>query len=294
MFDDIDLDLLSTYIDWTPFFLSWELRGRYPDILDDATVGAEATKLFAEAGALLDTIKSKKLLRAKAVFGLFPANAVGDDDVEIYTDESRSAVATTLCFLRQQGAKVAGVPNLSLADYIAPKHSGIPDWIGAFVVTAGLGVEELAKSYEADHDDYSSILVKALGDRLAEACAEYIHEVVRRVYWGYEGGEQPPRTDLIAEKYVGIRPAPGYPACPDHTEKLKLFELLGAREAVGVSLTESLAMWPASSVCGWFFSHPSSKYFTVGKINQEQLEDYARRKDMSTEEAGRWLAPILL
>jgi 5-methyltetrahydrofolate--homocysteine methyltransferase len=292
-FDDVSLETLRAYIDWTPFFLSWELRGKYPAILHDAVVGVEATKLFGDANALLDRIIAEKLLRAKAVCGVFPANAVYDDDVTIFTDENRTTSLFTLNFLRQQNQKASGQPNLCLADFIAPEESGIPDYIGAFVVTAGIGCEALCAEYEADNDDYSSIMVKALADRFAEAAAEWLHENVRKDIWGYEQNEFLTNDSLIHEEYIGIRPAPGYPACPEHTEKRKLFDLLDAESQTSVFLTESYAMSPAASVSGWYFAHPAAKYFPLGKIQRDQVEDYARRKGMSVEEAERWLSPSL-
>lgn len=293
IFDHVSLETLTQYIDWTPFFLSWELRGKYPAIFDDQVVGKEARKLFDDAQALLKRIIVDQSLTAKAVCGIFPANAVNDDDVEIYTDESRTSVQTTLNFLRQQSQKAAGNPNLCLADYVAPKEAHLQDYIGAFVVTAGIGTDELCARYEKDHDDYSSIMVKAIADRLAEAAAEWLHERVRKEIWGYASDETLTNEELIKEAYKGIRPAPGYPACPEHTEKRKLFDLLSAEQHTSVVLTESYAMFPAASVSGWYFAHPEAKYFPLGKIQRDQVEDYARRKGMSVEEAERWLAPNL-
>lgn len=292
-FDDVSLETLRAYIDWTPFFLSWELRGKYPAIFDDHVVGKEARKIFDDANALLDIIIAKKSLCAKAVCGIFPANTVNDDDVELYSDESRTKSHVTLNFLRQQSQKANGQPNLCLADFIAPKEAGVKDYIGAFVVTAGIGTDELCAHYERDHDDYSSIMVKAIADRLAEAAAEWLHERVRKEIWGYAADEQLENESLITEQYDGIRPAPGYPACPEHTEKRKLFDLLNAEARTSVILTESYAMFPAASVSGWYFAHPEAKYFPLGKIQRDQVEDYARRKGMSVEEAERWLAPNL-
>jgi 5-methyltetrahydrofolate--homocysteine methyltransferase len=287
------LETLQNYIDWTPFFLSWELRGRYPAILEDTTVGKEATKLFEDAQAMLKRIIDERLLTAHGIFGLFPANTVNHDDIELYTDESRTETFATFHTLRQQSEKTRKSPNLALADFVAPKESGIPDYMGCFIVTAGIGCEELAKEYEDDHDDYSSIMVKALADRLAEAFAEYLHEQVRKDFWGYAEQEDFSNEELVREKYIGIRPAPGYPACPDHTEKTTIFDILQGPDTVGVSLTESMAMLPAASVSGWYFAHPNSKYFAVNKIGKDQIEDYAKRKDMSVEDAERWLAPNL-
>jgi len=291
LFKELDLKILSAYIDWTPFFLSWEMRGSYPAILEDAVYGKEATNLFNDAQAILNRIIDEGTLNAHAVCQIFPANAI-EDDVELYTDDSRSSTLAKLHFLRQQSIRASSLPNLCLSDFIAPKDSGIADYIGAFVVTAGIGCESLCKEYEAQHDEYSSIMIKAIADRLAEATAEYLHEQVRKDIWGYVSDEAMQNVDLIAEKYQGIRPAPGYPACPDHTEKLTLFSLLHA-EDIGVSLTESLAMMPAASVCGWYFAHPQSQYFTIGKISKDQVIDYAQRKSMTIDECEKWLAPVL-
>ena len=287
-----DLQELVNFIDWTPFFQTWELHGKYPNILSDEVVGAEATKLYEDAQAMLKKIVNEKWLTAKAVFGIFPANSV-KDDIEIYSDENRSKVLGIQHSLRQQTKKAAGQPNLSLADFIAPKESGIIDYIGAFVVTAGHGIDEHVKRFEADHDDYNSIMVKALADRLAEAFAEYLHTKVRKETWGYATDEALDNFDLIAEKYRGIRPAPGYPACPDHTEKPFLFSLLNATEISGVTLTETLAMWPAASVSGWYFAHPDSKYFGLGKITEDQVADLAGRKNMEIAALERWLGSNL-
>ena len=285
---------IRRYIDWTPFFLAWELRGRYPSILKDDVVGAEATQLFNYANKILDKIISEKLLKANAVVGIFPANTIAeDDDIELYTDESRKKILTTFHTLRQQGIKAKGVPNLALSDFIAPKDSGMGDYMGGFAVTAGLGIEKIVEEYEKDNDDYSSIIVKALADRLAEAMAEVMHEKIRKEIWGYAPNEHFGNDDLIKERYRGIRPAPGYPACPEHTEKRTLFDLLDVEKNTGIILTENYAMYPAASVSGFYFGHPQSKYFPVGKISKDQIEDYARRKKMSVEEIERWLAPYL-
>ncbi|MBI1289410.1 MAG: DUF559 domain-containing protein [Flavobacteriales bacterium] len=291
-FKEFPLNELVDYIDWTPFFQTWELAGRYPKILEDEVVGTEATKLFADAQSMLQKIVSEKWITASGVVGLWPANAVGDD-LELYTDESRSEVLSTVHSLRQQSKKAAGVANLALADFIAPKETGLQDYMGGFTVTAGLGIEKKLEEFAADHDDYSSIMLKALADRLAEAFAEKLHEIVRKDVWGYEPEESLSNEELIREKYRGIRPAPGYPACPDHTEKPELFRLLNATEITGVSLTESLAMMPAASVSGWYFGHPESKYFGLGKIEKDQVEDYASRKGMEVKEAERWLSSSL-
>ncbi len=287
------LHKLVPYIDWTPFFQTWELHGKYPNILEDEVVGVEATKLFADAQEMLQKIVSEKWLQANAVFGLFPANAIGDD-IEIYTDDSRSKIQAVQYSLRQQTTKAQGVPNIALADFIAPKETNFADYLGAFVVTTGLGLDEKVAEFEKDHDDYSSILLKALGDRLAEAFAEHLHELVRKDYWGYASDENLQNDDLIKEKYRGIRPAPGYPACPDHTEKVTLFEILDATKLSGVSLTESLAMYPTASVSGWYFAHPQAKYFGLGKITNEQVKSIAERKGKSFEEMERWLGSVIL
>jgi 5-methyltetrahydrofolate--homocysteine methyltransferase len=292
VFGDYSLGEIARRIDWTPFFLAWELHGRYPGILEDQVVGEEARKLFQDARQMLDRIIAEKWISARAVIGLFPANSVGDD-IEIYTDESRTRVAMTCHTLRQQHEKPAGKPNLALADFVAPKDSGVKDYLGAFAVTAGIGIDRRVAEYERNHDDYSAIMLKALADRLAEAFAELMHERVRREFWGYAREEALSNEDLIAEKYRGIRPAPGYPACPDHTEKGPLFELLRAPENAGITLTESFAMLPAASVSGFYFAHPEAAYFAVGKIGRDQVEDYARRKGMTLAEAEKWLAPIL-
>ncbi len=286
------LATLRNYIDWTPFFMAWELKGRYPAIFEDEKVGNEAKKLFEDANQLLDKIIEKNSLTANAVFGLFPANSVGDD-IEVYSDESRHGIVTIFHTLRQQSQKTEGQPNIALADFIAPKESGKIDYIGAFAVTAGIGIEKLIEMFEKNHDDYNSIMIKALADRLAEAFAEHLHELVRKEYWGYSSAENFSNEDLIKEKYVGIRPAPGYPAQPDHTEKIILFELLDVERNTGIKLTESLAMYPAASVSGLYFAHPEAKYFNVGKIDKDQVLDYHRRKGMSVEEIERWLSPIL-
>ena len=291
-FKDYPLGEIAKVIDWTPFFQTWELAGRYPKILQDKVVGEAARNLFDDAQEMLARIISGKWLGAAAVIGLFPANSVGDD-VEVYTDESRGRLAATFHFLRQQMVKPQDKPNLCLADMVAPKDSGARDYIGAFAVTAGVGIDERVAAYEAKHDDYNAILLKALADRLAEAFAELMHQRVRREFWGYAAEEALGVDDLIDEKYRGIRPAPGYPACPEHTEKGLLFDLLGAPQAAGITLTESFAMLPTAAVSGFYFSHPQSQYFAVAKIDRDQVEDYARRKGMSLPEAERWLAPNL-
>ena len=288
-----DLAEISGHIDWGPFFQTWDLAGAYPGILDDKVVGVEARKVLADAQALLRKIVQGNWLRANGVFGLFPANSVnGGDDIEIYAGEKRDRVLMTWHNLRQQNRKPTGNPNLCLADFVAPKDSGVPDFIGAFAVTAGLGIDPRVKAYEEQHDDYSAIMLKALADRLAEAFTETLHLRVRRELWGYAKYENLDNAALIAEQYRGIRPAPGYPACPDHVEKGPLFELLRAAEA-DIQLTESYAMMPASSVSGFYISHPQSQYFAVGKIGRDQVEDYARRKELPVAEVERWLAPNL-
>jgi len=292
-FDAYPLDLIAACIDWSPFFQAWELSGRYPKILQDKVVGEEARKLFADAQAMLKKIIDEKWLTANAVFGLFPANTVNSDDIEIYTDESRQKVAIIWHNLRQQTKKPDGIPNYCLADFIAPKKTGVADYIGAFAVTTGIGIEQRIAEFEKNHDDYNAILLKSLADRLAEAFAELLHARVRREFWGYAADEQMDNDALVAEKYRGIRPAPGYPACPEHTEKGSLFELLQAPLNAGITLTDSFAMLPTAAVSGFYFSHPLAQYFATGKIDKDQVEDYARRKGWSVEEAERWLAPVL-
>jgi 5-methyltetrahydrofolate--homocysteine methyltransferase len=291
--DDYPLDALLDTIDWTPFFITWELAGKFPAILEDEVVGEAATQLYRDAQAMLERIIDEKWLTARAVFGFWPASKVDHDDIAIYADESRSQRLATLHHLRQQTAMVNGKPNLSLADYVAPENSGVQDYVGGFVVTAGIGVEEKVAAFEADHDDYNSILLKALADRLAEAFAEHLHLRVRREFWGYAGEESLTTEDLIRERYQGIRPAPGYPACPDHTEKETLFELLDAPYHTGVRLTEHYAMTPAASVSGFYFSHPDARYFAVGKIGRDQVENLAQRKGAEIDDIERWLRPNL-
>ena len=291
--ENYPLDALVDFIDWTPFFQAWELAGRYPKILQDEVVGQEATKLFADAQAMLKKIVKEKWLTANAVFGLFPANSVNSDDIEIYSDDKRKNVAMTWHNLRQQTKKPDDIPNYCLADYIAPKSSNAQDYIGGFAVTAGIGIEKKMKEFEKAHDDYSAIMLQALADRLAEAFAEHLHLRVRREFWGYAADEALSNDDLIAEKYRGIRPAPGYPACPEHSEKGPLFELLQAPKNAGITLTESFAMLPTAAISGFYFSHPEAKYFATGKVDKEQVADYAKRKGWTVEEAERWLAPVL-
>ncbi len=290
---DYPLAEIAEFIDWTPFFQSWELAGRYPKILQDAVVGVEATKLFADAKAMLKQIIDEKWLSANAVFGLFPANTVGSDDIEIYTDETRATVAMTWHNLRQQTKKPADIPNYCLADFIAPKDSGIADYIGGFAVTAGIGIDAHVAAFEKNHDDYNAIMLKALADRLAEAFAELLHQRVRREFWGYAADEALDNDALINEKYRGVRPAPGYPACPEHSEKGPLFDLLDAPNKAGITITDSFAMLPTAAVSGFYFSHPKSQYFATGKIDRDQVASYAMRKGWDIETAERWLAPVL-
>jgi 5-methyltetrahydrofolate--homocysteine methyltransferase len=287
---DYPLEKLVEYIDWTPFFQTWELHGKFPQILEDKIVGKEATILFEDAKEMLQSIVSEKWLTAKAVYGVFPANSLGDD-IEIKNPAGE--VIATQFTLRQQTHKAAGVPNIALSDFIAPKSTEIQDFIGAFVVTTGIGLDEKVKQFEADHDDYNSIMLKALGDRLAEAFAEKLHEIVRKETWGYAQNENLDNVDLIKESYQGIRPAPGYPACPDHTEKETIFELLDATSLTGVTLTESLAMFPTAAVSGWYFAHPQAKYFGLGKITLEQVASIAERKNRTKEEMERWLGSVI-
>ncbi|WP_318309671.1 methionine synthase [Flagellimonas crocea] len=316
VWDDFDLTQLEEFIDWSPFFRSWDLHGKYPDILTDEVVGEQAKELFKDAKVLLKRILDERLLKAKAIFGLFPANQVGEDDIEVHlspraqsrggedvdgtsdfstalemTEETKTFIFRTL---RQQLKKREGVPNIALADFIAPKDSGIQDYIGCFCVSTGFGTQELAAEFEKNHDDYNSIMIKALADRFAEAFAEYLHKEVRTKYWGYAVDEDLDNTELIKEKYRGIRPAPGYPACPDHLEKLTIWEMMDVEDNIGVKLTESLAMWPAASVSGYYFGHPETKYFGLGKIEQDQVQDFAERKNMKLEEAQKWLAPNIV
>ncbi len=291
-FAHYSLDELVDYIDWTPFFHTWELAGKYPKILQDEVVGVEATRLFEDAQAMLKTMVDENWLQASAVIGFFPANSVGDD-IELYVDDSRGEVQVVLHHLRQQMAKPADRPNQCLSDYLAPKSSRQPDYIGAFAVTTGIGIDEHVARFEADHDDYNSILLKALADRLAEAFAERMHERVRKEFWGYAAAEALANDALIAESYQGIRPAPGYPACPDHREKAKLWDLIQPEHNAGIQLTESYAMWPTAAVSGWYFSHPAAKYFGTGKISADQVADYAERSGQSLAEVRRWLAPVI-
>jgi 5-methyltetrahydrofolate--homocysteine methyltransferase len=289
--DDYPLDQIVSFIDWSPFFHAWELRGRYPEILDDTKVGERARELYGDAQRLLEEILEQRLIAARATYGFFPANSAGDD-IEVYGDESRMQALTVVHTLRQQMEKPEGQFHYALADFVAPKDTGRRDYLGAFALTAGFGVDELCRRFEREHDDYRSIMTKALADRLAEAFAELLHKKVRED-WGFGLRESLSIEDLIRERYRGIRPAPGYPACPDHTEKRLLFDLLGVEERIGVSLTESFAMIPASSVCGFYFAHPEAKYFAVGKIGPDQVADYASRKRLDRKTAEHWLAPNL-
>ena len=284
---EVELSDLVDFIDWTPFFQSWQLFGKYPTILTDEVVGEQATTLFADAQKMLNQIVTEKWFTAKGILGIFPANTVNDDDIEV----NHPASSFQLLTLRQQSAKTVGAPNIALADFIAPKDSGMQDYIGCFCVTTGFGVDEKAAAFEKELDDYNSIMTKALADRLAEAFAEYLHLKVRKEFWGYASDENLSNTELIKEAYKGIRPAPGYPACPDHLEKPTIWKLLNVAQEIGVTLTESMAMWPASSVSGYYFANPQSKYFGLGKIKEDQVIDYAKRRGISTEVATKWLAP---
>jgi 5-methyltetrahydrofolate--homocysteine methyltransferase len=288
---DFPIEELVPYIDWSPFFHTWEMRGRYPNLLDDPVRGPAARELFANARELLEEIVQKKLFTAHAVYGLYPANSEGDDIV-LYNDVSRVKELTRFHTLRQQKESSKGKPQLALADFVAPRTEGLIDYIGAFAVTTGHGTQELAERFERDNDQYNSIMTKALADRLAEAFAEYLHKRVR-MEWGYGKEEHLTHEELIAEKYRGIRPAPGYPACPDHTEKPILFDLLKVHEATGIVLTESYAMFPAASVCGLYFAHKEAHYFAVSAIGKDQVESYALRKGMAVAEVERWLGPVL-
>jgi 5-methyltetrahydrofolate--homocysteine methyltransferase len=289
--DDFPLATLREFIDWTPFFHTWELKGVYPRILEDERQGEQARQIFAEGNALLDRMIAEKLITARGVYGLFPANAVGDD-VELYADDARGKVLERFHFLRQQANREGSEPCRSLADFIAPKETGLLDHIGAFAVTSGIGLKGLCDGFRARHDDYNAIMAEALADRLAEAFAECLHKRVRDE-WGYGRNEGLTNAELIQEKYRGIRPAAGYPACPDHTEKGTLWRLLDVKAKTGIEITESYAMWPGSSVSGLYFAHPESRYFSLGKIGKDQVEDYHRRKGMSVEEVERWLGQNL-
>jgi 5-methyltetrahydrofolate--homocysteine methyltransferase len=288
---EVDLDVLVPYIDWTPFFRTWELFGKYPAILTDEVVGEQATSVFADAQEMLKVILKEKKLKAKGIYGIFPANTINDDDIEIQQTINDKQQTINFLTLRQQAQKTKGAPNIALADFIAPKDNGVTDYMGAFCVTTGFGVDEWAAEFEAAFDDYNSIMVKALADRFAEAFAEYLHEKVRKEIWGYSKDETLSAEAMIAEEYKGIRPAPGYPACPDHLEKPTIWKLLDVENKIGVTLTESMAMWPASSVSGYYFGNPESKYFGLGKIKEDQVIDYAKRRSISTDKAMKWLNP---
>jgi 5-methyltetrahydrofolate--homocysteine methyltransferase len=290
---DYPLEELREYIDWQPFFLAWEMRGRFPDILHNPATAEAARRLFDDARAMLDRVVEERWLRANGVFGLFPANAVDGDSIEVYTDETRTAVRATLHELRQQTEGRDGSPRKSLADFVAPKATGLRDHVGAFAVTAGLGAMDRVMAFKKEHDDYSAIMLEALADRLAEAFAERLHQRVRTEFWGYAPDESLDNDALIAERYRGIRPAPGYPACPEHTEKQTIWELLDVEKATGIELTESMAMWPGAAVSGLYLSHPKARYFNLGRIARDQVEDYARRKGWTLAEAERWLSPNL-
>jgi 5-methyltetrahydrofolate--homocysteine methyltransferase len=281
------IEEVRPFIDWTPFFATWELKGKYPDIFQNPDYGAEAQKLYEDANKMLDEFQKYQFLELKGVFGIYPANAVGED-IEVYADENRNTVLYVFHFLRQQIEKGTGLPHYSLVDFIAPKSTGVPDYLGGFAVNAGIGLEEIVKKYEQDHDDYHAILAKAVADRLAEAFAEYLHFLVRTQYWGYSQ-ETFDNQKLIKEEYQGIRPAPGYPACPDHTEKLTLFDWLEVTHHTGLILTESMAMYPAAAVSGFYFAHPQSQYFGLGDIGKDQVENYAHRKKVSIEWIAKWL-----
>jgi 5-methyltetrahydrofolate--homocysteine methyltransferase len=290
--DEYPLDELVPLIDWTPFFQTWELAGHYPAILDDPAVGSTARNLLSDAKELLQRIVREQLLRARGVFGFFPANSVGDD-IELYCDENRSRRLAVIHTIRQQMIKPPGRPNLALADFVAPQTSELSDYVGAFAVTTGIGLDALVDRFTREHDDYGAILSKALADRLAEAFAELLHLRVRREFWGYARSESLDNEGLIKERYQGIRPAPGYPACPDHTEKRTLFDILDGEKNAGITLTESFAMLPTASVSGYYFWHPQAQYFGVGKVERDQIEDYARRKALDVTQVERWLAPNL-
>ena len=291
-FENLPLEELVRYIDWMPFFNAWEFAGKFPDILTDPVVGEAASNLYADARRMLKQMISERWVQANAVIGFFPANSV-DDDIEVYADESRTQVRYRLHHLRQQKPKPAGQPHYALSDFVAPRDSGVKDWIGAFAVTTGIGLDEKVREFEARHDDYSSIMLKALADRLAEALAERMHERARREFWGYAPEERFTNDQLVREEYRGIRPAPGYPACPDHTEKATLWQMLDVEKTAGIRLTESFAMYPTAAVSGWYFSHPEARYFQVGRIDADQVADYAQRKGMALAEAERWLAPLI-
>ena len=293
VFKDYPLTELIKYFDWTPFFIAWELAGKFPNILKDDVVGEEATRLYNDAELMLSKIINENWFSARAVYGLFPANTINYDDIEIYTNEKRNGLLTTIHSLRQQTRKPPGKYNYALADFIAPKETKKKDYIGAFAVAAGFGMENKIKEFENDHDDYSAIMLKALADRFAEAFAECLHLHVRKDFWGYAPNESIKNQELINEKYKGIRPAPGYPACPDHTEKKLLWNLIDVEKNTGITLTESYAMFPTAAVSGWYFSHPNSRYFGLGKINYDQVRNYAQRKGVDIKIMEKWLSPNL-
>ena len=286
-----DLSILKDYIDWTQFFRSWNIYGKYPDIFNQEVNGKEAKELFRDANLILEKIIKENLLEAKGVFGLFPANTVNYDDIEVYKNDSSNNVLEKLITLRQQSKKPKGAPNIALSDFIAPKELNIKDYIGVFCVSAGFGCDELSKKYEAENDDYSSLMVKAIADRLVEAFAEYLHKMIRIKYWGYDEKEKSTNEDLIKENYSGIRPAPGYPACPDHLEKKTIWKILNVENNIGVKLTESMAMWPAASVSGYYFANKEAKYFGLGKINEDQVQNYSLRRKINIDAANKWLSP---
>jgi 5-methyltetrahydrofolate--homocysteine methyltransferase len=290
---DYPIAELREFIDWQPFFITWEMKGKFPDLLNNPATSEQARKLYADAQAMLDRIVAEKWLTASGVFGLFPAQQVESDDIAIYADETYTTEVARLHQLRQQGEHREGVPNRCLADYVAPRETRLHDYVGGFAVTAGLGCAERVVAFKKDHDDYNAILLESLADRLAEAFAERLHQRVRKEFWGYAADEHLDNAALIDERYAGIRPAPGYPACPEHTEKATLFRLLDAERHIGLTLTESMAMWPAAAVSGWYFAHPQSQYFVVGRIDRSQVEDYARRKGWDLRTAEKWLAPNL-
>jgi 5-methyltetrahydrofolate--homocysteine methyltransferase len=286
-----DLSILKDYIDWTQFFRSWNIYGKYPDIFNQEVNGKEAKELFGDANLILEKIIKENLLEAKGVFGLFPANSVNYDDIEVYKNDYSNNVLEKLITLRQQSKKPKGAPNIALSDFIAPKELNIKDYIGVFCVSAGFGCDELSKKYEAENDDYSSLMVKAIADRLVEAFAEYLHKMIRIKYWGYDEKEKLTNEDLIKENYSGIRPAPGYPACPDHLEKKTIWKILNVENNIGVKLTESMAMWPAAAVSGYYFANKEAKYFGLGKINKDQVQNYSLRRKINIDSANKWLSP---
>jgi 5-methyltetrahydrofolate--homocysteine methyltransferase len=290
--DDYDIDELRGYIDWQPFFNAWEMKGKFPDILHNPVTGETASRLYEDAQQMLDRIVEERWVRASGVVGFFPAETVGDDIVT-YADHERTQVRAVVHQLRQQGEHRDGVPNKSLADFVAPRDSGVRDHLGAFAVTVGHGMRDRVEDFKQANDDYSAILLEALADRLAEAFAERLHELVRTELWGYAPDETATTEDLLGEKYVGIRPAPGYPACPDHTGKQDLWAMLEVERHTGIELTESMAMWPGASVSGWYFAHPQAQYFVVGRLGRDQVEEYAGRKGWSVAEAERWLSATL-